>query len=60
MGMEKPLPLRNPARLPPYQAIPIFPVTKLNGFIVVHTLKKFKFEIGQTWEGATIGAKQYS
>ena len=60
MGMEKPLPLRIQARLPPYQAIPIFRVSKLNGFIVVHALKRLKFEIGQTWDGATIGVEQYS
>ncbi len=48
MGMEKPLPLRNQPSLPLYQAIPIFPVTKLNGFIAVHALEKLRFEIGQT------------
>ena len=46
--MERPLPLRIQALLPDYQAIPIFPASKLNGFIAVHALKKLKFEIGQT------------
>ena len=58
--MEKSLLRLIPLHLPNYQVIPIFPVTKLNEFIAVHVLKKTDFEIGQTWERATIGVEQYS
>jgi hypothetical protein len=40
MGMDKQLPLRIQTRIPPYQAIPIFRVSKLNGFIGVHAKGK--------------------
>jgi len=60
MGMEKPLPLSIQALLPHYQVIPIFPVSKLIGFIAVHALEKRTFEMGQTKERATIGVEQYS